>query len=130
MFKLSILLLFAGWVAISSGLYFDGDGTYMLTPYNFKRVVLKSDALWYVQFYSPRCKYCKELQPDYLQVAKWLKGKVNFGVLNMDQYGDSFPEIDGYPTIYVYHRNKKNPVEYTGSNTANEIYYDALKQLN
>jgi thioredoxin-like negative regulator of GroEL len=128
MFKLSCLILFTGCVAICSGLYVDGDGTFKLTPRNFNRTVLQSDALWYVQFYSETCQYCQKLQPQYLQVAKWLQGKVNFGVLNMDLHGYWFPDVKGFPTIYVF-QNNRDPIEYTGPNTASEIYNDALKRL-
>jgi thioredoxin-like negative regulator of GroEL len=128
MYKLWLLVL-TTYIAIAAGLYVDGDGTVKLTPRNFNRTVLQSESLWYVQFYSESCQYCQRLHPEYIRTAQMLQGRVNFGVVNMDSYRSMFPDISGYPTIYVFNLNKKQPVEYAGPLKATDMYNDALARL-
>jgi protein disulfide-isomerase A6 len=47
-----------------------------LTPANFDRLVIQSDALWIVEFYAPWCGHCQQFVPEYSKAATALK--VNF----------------------------------------------------
>jgi protein disulfide-isomerase A6 len=47
-----------------------------LTPANFDRLVIQSDAVWIVEFYAPWCGHCQQFVPEYSKAATALK--VNF----------------------------------------------------
>lgn len=44
-----------------------------LTPANFDRLVIQSDALWIVEFYAPWCGHCQQFVPEYSKAATALK---------------------------------------------------------
>jgi len=54
-----------------------------LTKDNFKKLVLDSDYLWFVEFYAPWCGHCKNLAPSWEKAARQLKGVVNVGAVDM-----------------------------------------------
>lgn len=54
-----------------------------LTKDNFKKLVLDSDQLWFIEFYAPWCGHCKSLAPEWEKAAKSLKGVVNVGAVDM-----------------------------------------------
>jgi protein disulfide-isomerase A6 len=116
----------------ADSLYHYGDGTVQLTPTNFNANVIDSRNLWYVLFYSPACNYCKQIEPEYVSVARSLRGNVYFGVVNMEDHASDFDrlyKIEGFPTIYVFGSDKSAPKEYTAINTAKAFREDALQRL-
>lgn len=60
-------------VPLSSALYSSSDDVIQLTPTNFNDKVLKSDQLWFIEFYAPWCGHCKNLAPEWKKAAKALK---------------------------------------------------------
>jgi protein disulfide-isomerase A6 len=65
-----------------NGLYdFKNSKVIKLTGNNFDKEVLKSDEIWFVEFYAEWCGHCKKLAPDWEKAAKALKGVVKFGAI-------------------------------------------------
>ena len=56
-----------------------------LNSANFKKMVLDSDEMWFVEFYAPWCGHCQQLEPSWEKTAKMLKGAVKVGAVNVDQ---------------------------------------------
>lgn len=56
-----------------------------LNAANFKKMVLDSDEMWFVEFYAPWCGHCQRLEPSWEKTAKMLKGAVRVGAVNVDQ---------------------------------------------
>ena len=54
-----------------------------LTKDNWKKKVMESDEMWFVEFYAPWCGHCKTLAPSWEKAAKSLKGVVNVGAVDM-----------------------------------------------
>jgi protein disulfide-isomerase A6 len=130
MFK-EVFVLLAVVASVAHGMYTAGDEVVELTAANFKDKVLDSKSLWLVEFYAPWCGHCKSLAPEWVKVAKALKGVARVGAVNMDNeqsvgapYG-----IKGFPTIKIFGANKNSPSDYSGGRTAQAIVDDALSQL-
>lgn len=56
-----------------------------LTDSNFQKLVMNSDELWMVEFYSNGCGHCKNLEPHWDKAARMLKGVVKLGAIDVDQ---------------------------------------------
>ncbi|CAG2188360.1 PDIA6 [Mytilus edulis] len=94
----------AALCAGATAFYSSGDGVVDLTPSNFDREVVNSDALWIVEFYAPWCGHCQSLTPEWKKAAKALQGVVK-----------------GFPTIKIFGLNKNKPEDYQGGRTADAI---------
>ncbi|PZC76603.1 hypothetical protein B5X24_HaOG204371 [Helicoverpa armigera] len=83
-----------------------------LTPFNFKDLVVKSDAVWLVEYYVPWCGYCQRLAPDFKLAAEALKGIIKVGAVNGEKHKMFIAEanIKSYPTLKIF------------TNTTNFIY--------
>jgi len=102
-----------------------------LSAKDFNQKVIKSDEIWFVEFYAPWCGHCKSLAPHWDTAARKLNGVVKFGAINVDleenkpigsQYG-----ITGFPTIKTFGLNKKkSPEDYQGPREADGIVKAAL----
>ncbi|KAL3122345.1 hypothetical protein niasHT_000564 [Heterodera trifolii] len=53
-----------------------------LTDANFEELLLRSKDLWMVEFFTPWCSHCKNLEPHWQAAATELKGKVKLGALD------------------------------------------------
>ena len=53
-----------------------------LTDDTFDEMVLYSDDLWIIDFYSPHCGHCLELAPKWEFAASKMVGKAKFGKVN------------------------------------------------
>eukprot|EP01017_Pseudomicrothorax_dubius_P035105 TRINITY_DN4878_c0_g5_i1.p1 TRINITY_DN4878_c0_g5~~TRINITY_DN4878_c0_g5_i1.p1 ORF type:complete len:485 (-),score=132.86 TRINITY_DN4878_c0_g5_i1:42-1496(-) len=113
-------LLFIGSLA----LYGPSSKVIKLTAANFDSQVIRSNQLWFVEFYAPWCGHCKKLAPEYAKAAKTLKAlqppiplaKVDATVEKALK--ERF-ELKTYPMIRFFMNGKS--VEYNRSRTANEI---------
>lgn len=115
----------------AQGLYSSTDDVIELTPSNFNREVLQSDALWLIEFYAPWCGHCKSLAPEWKKAATALKGVVKVGAVDADQHkslGGQYG-IRGFPTIKVFGANKNSPEEYQGGRSSQAIVDGALNAL-
>ena len=62
---------------------FETDEVTVLGDWNFDQVVFKDDMPWFVVFYGQYCSPCEELKPQYERLARALKGKANFGKVDI-----------------------------------------------
>lgn len=86
------------------GIYDDDPEIVTLEWAEFKRSVLESHDIWFVNFYSPRCGHCHDLAPTWRSIAKQLEGVVRIGAVNCQ---DNFmlcrnQGITGYPSLNIY----------------------------
>lgn len=77
------MFLVAGSLNTCQSLYSSSSPVVKLTKDNFKKLVLDSDQLWFVEFFAPWCGHCKSLAPIWEKAAKGLKGVVNVGAVDM-----------------------------------------------
>ena len=114
----NLLCLFIALIQTTSAFYDNAASKVeKLTAANFEKTVMKSDEIWFVEFYAPWCGHCKNLAPHWDTAARKMKGVVRFGAIDVDaaenkaigsQYG-----ITGFPTIKIFGLNKKTaPQDY------------------
>jgi protein disulfide-isomerase-like protein len=107
--------LLACSLARAEDFYPKSTGVINLNAKNFDKVVGASHTVTIVEFYAPWCGHCKALKPEYIKLAKELKGLVQVAALDCDdaanrplagKYG-----IQGFPTIKIF-TGAKQPVDY------------------
>lgn len=93
---------------------------------NYDEVILDNTKDVLIEFYAPWCGHCKALAPKYeelgeLYAASEFKDKVT--IAKVDATLNDVPdEIQGFPTIKLFPAgDKKNPVDYSGSRTIEDI---------
>ena len=103
------------------------DERVVLDTVNFNALVLQSKDIWIVEFYAPWCGHCKALEPEYIQAAQQLKGKVKLGIVDAtveQQLAGRFG-VSGYPTIKVFGygegKSDSKAYDYQGERTASAI---------
>ncbi len=114
-----------------SSLYTSSSPVVKLTKDNFKKLVLDSDSLWFIEFYAPWCGHCKALAPAWEKAAKSLKGVVNVGAVDMttDQEAGQAYGIQGFPTIKFFGFDKSKPADYQGQRDDGSIVNYALEKV-
>lgn len=70
MLTIGLLAMSALLMNTCQGLYTASGPVVRLTKDNFKKLVLDSDQLWFVEFYAPWCGHCKALAPAWEKAAK------------------------------------------------------------
>jgi protein disulfide-isomerase A6 len=112
-------------------LYSSNSPVVKLTKDNFKKLVLDSDQLWFVEFYAPWCGHCKQLAPAWEKAAKTLKGVVNVGAVDMttDEAAGSQYGIQGFPTIKFFGFDKSKPADYSGQRDDSSIVSYGLDKV-
>lgn len=112
-------------------LYTSSSPVVKLTKDNFKKLVLDSDQLWFVEFYAPWCGHCKQLAPAWEKAAKSLKGVVNVGAVDMttDQDAGAAYGIQGFPTIKFFGFDKSKPADYSGQRDDASIVSYAIDKV-
>ena len=103
------------------------DDVIELTEANFDEKVFEHDGRFLVEFYAPWCNTCKQIAPDFSQVASHLKNKVKVGKIDGEKYPsiiDRF-NITGYPTIFLYGagvgQENKQVTQYQGTFKKDDI---------
>ncbi|KAF4614116.1 hypothetical protein D9613_007821 [Agrocybe pediades] len=99
----------------------------VLDSNNFDEIVMDSSKNVLVSFTAPWCGHCKNLKPHYEKVATTFKPESHCVVANID--GDAQKnapvsqkyEIAGFPTIKFFSKDNKEPVDYDGARTEEEI---------
>lgn len=113
----------------ATAMYSPTSGVVDLTPSNFQREVLNSEAVWIVEFYAPWCGHCQRLVPEYQKAAQALSGVVKVGAVNADEHrslGGQYG-VQGFPTIKIFGLDKKKPDDFNGQRTAQGIVDAGLK---
>mmetsp|Transcript_20387 Transcript_20387/g.36576 ORF Transcript_20387/g.36576 Transcript_20387/m.36576 type:complete len:465 (-) Transcript_20387:700-2094(-) len=112
----------------SQGFYKDGSSDVInLDSSSFQKKVLtaKSNEFWFVEFYAPWCRHCKDLRPIWSEAASRLKGRVSLGAVDCTAAanGDlcSRVGVEGYPTLKLFRGGNAEPEDFKGSRDADAI---------
>ncbi|KAF2026346.1 thioredoxin-like protein [Setomelanomma holmii] len=81
---------------------------------NFTEIVTNTLDPWFIKFYAPWCHHCQALAPNWANLARQMRGKLNIGQVNCDEEKKLCKQasIRGYPTL-LYFRGAER-VEYDG----------------
>ncbi|KIN08602.1 hypothetical protein OIDMADRAFT_175379 [Oidiodendron maius Zn] len=85
-----------------------------LTAEKFRDVVTMTQDPWFIKFYAPWCGHCQAMAPNWVQLAKEMKGRLNVGEVNCDVETRLCKDVKlrGYPTILFFRGGER--VEYEG----------------
>ncbi|KAF7875310.1 hypothetical protein EAF04_002482 [Stromatinia cepivora] len=85
-----------------------------LTAESFQNLVTMSQDPWFIKFYAPWCRHCQAMAPNWAQLAKEMKGKLNVGEVNCEAEARLCKDVHvrGYPTIHFFRGGER--VEYEG----------------
>ncbi|KAK0645669.1 thioredoxin-like protein [Cercophora newfieldiana] len=85
-----------------------------LTAEKFQRLVTMTQDPWFIKFYAPWCHHCQAMAPNWEQLAKEMKGRLNIGEVNCDAESRLCKDarLRGYPTILFFKGGER--VEYEG----------------
>ena len=75
----------------------------VLNGSNFDERVLRSEAVWLVEFYSPTCPHCMRMEPVVERLAADFSGRADVGQVNVDteRFLVRAWDIIGWPTFVV-----------------------------
>jgi protein disulfide-isomerase len=85
-----------------------------LTAETFQSLVTMTQDPWFIKFYAPWCPHCQAMAPNWVQLAKEMKGRLNIGEVNCDieKRLCKDAKLHGYPTILFFRGGER--VEYDG----------------
>ena len=85
-----------------------------LTAEKFQTLVTNTRDPWFVKFYAPWCPHCQKLAPNWNEMARDMKGKLNIGEVNCDVEKRLCKDagVRGYPTMSFFRGGER--VEYDG----------------
>jgi protein disulfide-isomerase len=85
-----------------------------LTAESFQTMVTMTRDPWFIKFYAPWCHHCQAMAPNWEQLAKEMKGKLNIGEVNCEAEKRLCKDarLRGYPTILFFRGGER--VEYEG----------------
>lgn len=85
-----------------------------LTHESFEKLVSGTLEPWFIKFYAPWCHHCQQLAPNWINLARQMKGKLNIGEVNCDIEKKLCKQagVRGYPTMLLYRGAER--VEYDG----------------
>ncbi|KAK3997403.1 thioredoxin-like protein [Cladorrhinum sp. PSN332] len=85
-----------------------------LTAETFQTEVTFTQDPWFIKFYAPWCHHCQAMAPNWEQLAKEMKGRLNVGEVNCDQQKRLCKDVGlhGYPTVIFFRGPER--VEYEG----------------
>jgi protein disulfide-isomerase len=84
------------------------------TAESFQSLVTMSQEPWFIKFYAPWCGHCQAMAPNWVQLGKEMKGKLNVGEVNCDVEARLCKDVHlrGFPTILFFRGGER--VEYEG----------------
>ncbi|KAH8593007.1 hypothetical protein B0O99DRAFT_653630 [Bisporella sp. PMI_857] len=84
------------------------------TAETFQRQVTMTQDAWFIKFYAPWCGHCQAMAPNWIQLAKDMKGRLNIGEVNCEVETRLCKDVHlrGYPTILFFRGGER--VEYEG----------------
>jgi protein disulfide-isomerase len=85
-----------------------------LTPETFQKAVTSTMDPWFIKFYAPWCHHCQLLKPNWDNLARQTRGRLNIGEVNCDEEKKLCKDagVRGYPTMLVFRGSER--VEYDG----------------
>ena len=85
-----------------------------LTAESFQKLITNTLDPWFIKFYAPWCHHCQALAPNWAQMARDVRGKLNVGEVNCDIEKRLCKEakVQGYPTILFFRGGER--IEYDG----------------
>ncbi|RWA09543.1 hypothetical protein EKO27_g5557 [Xylaria grammica] len=100
-----------------------------LTAESFQNLVTMTQEPWFIKFYAPWCHHCQAMAPNWQQMAKQMKGKLNVGEVNCDVESRLCKDVrlKGYPTILFFKGGER--VEYDGLRGFGDLLQYAEKAL-
>ncbi|KAJ9270279.1 hypothetical protein DTO271D3_2777 [Paecilomyces variotii] len=100
-----------------------------LTAESFQKLVTTTRDPWFVKFYAPWCSHCQALAPNWLAMAKEMKGVLNVGEVNCDAEPRLCKDarIKGFPTMYFFRGGER--VEYDGLRGLGDLVNYAKKAV-
>lgn len=103
-----------------------------LTDDNFDKTVFDDQTTWLVEFFAPWCGHCKRLEPEWAAAAAVVKeqtqGKVKLASVDATVHRmlASRYEIRGFPTIKIFQKGEREPTDYEGGRTKDDIVSSAM----
>ncbi|KAI1158853.1 thioredoxin-like protein [Nemania serpens] len=100
-----------------------------LTAESFQNLVTMTQEPWFIKFYAPWCHHCQAMAPNWQQMAKEMKGRLNVGEVNCDADSRLCKDVrlKGYPTILFFKGGER--VEYDGLRGFGDLLHYAEKAL-
>ncbi|KAF1982672.1 putative disulfide isomerase [Aulographum hederae CBS 113979] len=100
-----------------------------LTAETFQKLVTTTRDAWFVKFYAPWCHHCQALAPNWVEMAREMKGQLNIGEVNcdIDKRLCKDARIKGYPTILYFRGGER--VEYDGLRGVGDLISYANKAI-
>ncbi len=100
-----------------------------LTAETFQTQVTMSQEPWFIKFYAPWCHHCQAMAPNWQQLAKEMKGKLNVGEVNCDAESRLCKDVRlrGYPTVLFFRGGER--VEYDGLRGLGDFLHYAEKAI-
>ena len=95
--------------------HFNPDGqSKQLTMDTFHSQVTSTLDPWFIKFYAPWCPHCQKMAPNWAEMAKEMRGKLNIGEVNCDIEGRLCKDVHAraFPTILYFRGGER--VEYGG----------------
>jgi protein disulfide-isomerase len=85
-----------------------------LTAEKFQTLITNTLDPWFVKFYAPWCHHCQALKPNWDNMARQMKGKLNIGEVNCDieKRLCKDAKVRGYPTMLFFRGGER--IEYEG----------------
>ncbi|PHH55037.1 Thioredoxin domain-containing protein [Ceratocystis fimbriata CBS 114723] len=85
-----------------------------LDAMSFANQVVATREPWFIKFYAPWCHHCQAMAPNWMQLAKNMKDRLNVGEVNCEKESHLCSDIklDGYPTMLFFQGGQR--VEYDG----------------
>ncbi|KAI1436320.1 thioredoxin-like protein [Xylaria sp. CBS 124048] len=100
-----------------------------LNAESFQNLVTMTQEPWFIKFYAPWCHHCQAMAPNWEQMAKEMKGKLNVGEVDCDVEKRLCKDVrlKGYPTILFFKGGER--VEYDGLRGFGDLLQYAEKAL-
>jgi protein disulfide-isomerase A1 len=92
------------------------EGVRIIVAKNFESVVMDSTKDVMLEFYAPWCGHCKQLAPEYVEVAEHFKSNPNIIIAKIDATANEIKghSIRGFPTLKFFSSKNKEGVVFEG----------------